>query len=200
MELKKVIGIRTSPTEIRYAIVEKQTDDSLYFANQNDIKPQNILIGDNGEYVLSDYGITCHSPTHSSVSPRSLYLPHAAAESIQENRYDARTDIYQLGLTAFRLINGISTIKDFFMRDRAAFGQAILDGKIISESSFQPYVPHRLNYYDIIAGSRDNTVFNALKESIASHRVTRVTEYCCVVKNQREITKAAQKFFLSILE
>lgn len=67
------------------------------------------------------WSITCHSPTHEAVSPRSLYLPHAAAESISENRYDARTDIYQLGLTAFRLINGISTVKEKFDKDYEAF-------------------------------------------------------------------------------
>ena len=35
-----------------------------------DIKPNNILIGDNGEYILSDYGLTCYSPTHNAVHPR----------------------------------------------------------------------------------------------------------------------------------
>lgn len=109
-----------------------------------DIKPQNILVGENGEYILTDYGITCHSPTHTAVSPRSLYLPHAAAESVLHNRYDARTDIYQLGLTAFRLINGISTIKEMFVKDRDSFRQMILDGKVVSDASFQPYVPRKL--------------------------------------------------------
>ena len=118
-----------------------------------DIKPQNILVGDNGEHILTDYGITCHSPSHTAVSPRGLYLPHAASESISNNEYDARTDIYQLGLTAFRLVNGISTIKDAFVKDCTAFKQSILDGKVITDSSFQPYVPHRLRRVILKAAS-----------------------------------------------
>lgn len=216
-----------------------------------DIKPQNILIGNNNECILTDYGITCHSPTHEAVSPRSLYLPHAAAESISENRYDARTDIYQLGLTAFRLINGISTVKGKFDKDRKAFGQLILNGKVITDADFQPYVPHRLRriilkatslnpdvryqsalemrrelekiylrggtvtanehgriavihngnsyFYETSSGTKNSSVFTALKENLSSHRVTKVSAYTCQVKNQSDIKKAAQKFFLSFI-
>lgn len=216
-----------------------------------DIKPQNILIGDNNECILTDYGITCHSPTHEAVTPRSLYLPHAAAESITVNRYDARTDIYQLGLTAFRLVNGISTVKEKFEKDRNAFRQLILDGKVITGTDFQPYVPHRLRriilkaasvkpderyqsalemrrelekidlrggtvtanehgriaviqsgysyFYEISPGGKNNTFFTARKQNLFSHRVTRVPAYTCQVKNEREIKKAAQKFFLNFL-
>jgi len=35
-----------------------------------DIKPTNILVGNAGEYLLSDYGITCFSPTRSYVTPK----------------------------------------------------------------------------------------------------------------------------------
>jgi serine/threonine protein kinase len=53
-----------------------------------DIKPNNILIGDNEEYILSDYRITCFSPTHTAVKPRQIYLPHAAPETVQCTIYD----------------------------------------------------------------------------------------------------------------
>lgn len=107
-----------------------------------DIKPNNILIGDKGEYILSDYGITCFSPTHSAIKPRHTYLPHEAPETAQYQRYDARTDIYQMGITAFRLINGIALIKNDFMKDRTKFYQNVIQGKVITDSMYNSYVPH----------------------------------------------------------
>lgn len=109
-----------------------------------DIKPNNILIGDSGEYIISDYGITCYSPSYSAVKPRQCYLPHTSPETIDNNIYDARTDIYQLGLTAFRLINGISEIKKEFLADRDNFKSCILEGKVVTDSKYQPFVPRKI--------------------------------------------------------
>lgn len=109
-----------------------------------DIKPNNILIGDNGEYVLSDYGITCYSPTHTAVKPRQCYLPHTSPETIDKDIYDVRTDIYQLGLTAFRLFNGISEIKSDFLADRDTFKKSVLTGKVVTDSKYQPFVPRKI--------------------------------------------------------
>lgn len=106
-----------------------------------DIKPNNILIGDNGESILSDYGITCFSPTQTAVKPRHTYLPHEAPETAQCEVYDARTDIYQLGITSFRLINGISLVKDDFNKDKVKFHQNVIQGKVITDSMYGPYVP-----------------------------------------------------------
>lgn len=109
-----------------------------------DIKPNNILIGDKGEYLLSDYGITCYSPTLEAVRPRQTYLPHEAPETAQCNAYDIRTDIYQLGVTAFRLINGIALVKNDFINDRESFRRNVIHGKVITDSMYKPYVPHAI--------------------------------------------------------
>lgn len=109
-----------------------------------DIKPNNILVGERGEYLLTDYGITCYSPDHQAVQPRQSYLPHISPETIIQDTYDGRTDIYQLGLTAFRLINGISEIRVEFDKDRAAFKEKVLKGKVIIPSSYKPYVPYAI--------------------------------------------------------
>lgn len=106
-----------------------------------DIKPNNILVGDKSEYLLSDYGITCYSPSHIAVKPKASYFPHISPEIISDNLYDARTDIYQIGVTAFRLINGISEIKDDFKKDRDSFRNNVIAGKIITPSRYKFYVP-----------------------------------------------------------
>lgn len=109
-----------------------------------DIKPSNILIGDNDEYILSDYGITCFSPTHTAVQPRQCYLPHISPETVENNVYDERTDIYQIGLTAFRLLNGISEIKKDFLADQTNFHEVVLKGKVVTDSKYRPFVPKKL--------------------------------------------------------
>lgn len=109
-----------------------------------DIKPNNILIGDRSEYLLTDYGITSYSPNHQAVTPRQSYLPHISPETIEKNIYDARTDIYQLGLTAFRLINGISEIRDEFEKNQNTFFDKVATGKLITPNKYKPYVPHIL--------------------------------------------------------
>lgn len=109
-----------------------------------DIKPNNILVGDSGESILTDYGITCYSPTHVAVHPRQCYLPHTSPETLSKNIYDERTDIYQLGLTAFRLLNGISEIRSEFMSDRNAFQKNVLAGKVIVDNKYQPFVPRKI--------------------------------------------------------
>jgi serine/threonine protein kinase len=109
-----------------------------------DIKPQNILVGENGEYIVSDYGLTSYSPTHAAITPRLTYIPHAAPETISDSVYDIRTDIYQLGITAYRLLSGISLVKDEFAKSRERFEQKVLEGKLISKGGFQPFVPIKL--------------------------------------------------------
>lgn len=109
-----------------------------------DIKPNNILVGEHGEFVLTDYGITCYSPTHEAVQPRQCYLPHTAPETFESNIYDERADIYQLGITAFRLFNGISTITSEFVEDQVTFQKNVISGKVITDSKYQPFVPNKI--------------------------------------------------------
>ena len=109
-----------------------------------DIKPNNILVGDRNEYLLTDYGITCYSPDHQAVTPRQSYLPHISPETLGQNIYDGRTDIYQMGLTAFRLINGISEIRCDFDKNRAIFDKRVLQGKVISSIGYKSYVPFKV--------------------------------------------------------
>ena len=110
-----------------------------------DIKPSNVLIGNNNEYILSDYGISCFSPSKMAVKPKSSYLPHISPETLSTNKYDARTDIYQLGLTAFRFLCGIQEIKsDFYVLNNGNFEKAVLEGQLITEKKFKPFVPRKL--------------------------------------------------------
>lgn len=89
----------------------------------NDIKPGNILLDEQGNGILSDYGISGISVSGNPIDAKNAYLPHQAPESKIDNKIDFQTDIYQLGCTAYRLANCISDC---------------------SFCQFQPYVPSKI--------------------------------------------------------
>lgn len=111
----------------------------------SDIKPNNILCGANGEHLLTDYGISCHSPTLGPVAPRNAYRLHIAPEVLGAMQIDGHTDIYQVGLTAFRLLNGIGCLQDKYNRlGDPAYIDLVQRGRLIKASDYQPFIPRSL--------------------------------------------------------
>lgn len=110
----------------------------------NDIKPNNILIGDAGQAVLSDYGIT-YTPSDSGTDHIKSYILHRAPETQEKNNVSVLTDIYQCGLTAFRIFSNINYFNDLFQRiGETAYEKLISSGALIIDSSFPPYVPTKI--------------------------------------------------------
>lgn len=111
----------------------------------SDIKPNNILCGANGEHLLTDYGISCHSPTLGPVAPRNAYRLHIAPEVLSAMQIDGHTDVYQVGLTAFRLLNGIGCLRDKYNRlGDPAYIDLVQRGRLIEASDYQPFIPRGL--------------------------------------------------------
>lgn len=132
---------------IRYLIdvlkgLEYLHGNGLY---HGDIKPQNILIGQVGEGALTDYGISCYAPDMAPVQPKMFYNLHVAPETLQSNQISVQTDIYQVGMTAFRLLNGEKKLKELF-EDKGVEGYRalVLQGKVIQSDDYLLFVPRNL--------------------------------------------------------
>ena len=111
----------------------------------NDIKPSNILISQNKNALLTDYGISIQTTDLQPTQSPNSYLLHAAPETLTTQNISVQTDIYQLGLTFYRLINGIGNIKDIRARlGNSEFNQAKLDGELLSNKDFLPFIPNNL--------------------------------------------------------
>ncbi|WP_320008342.1 serine/threonine-protein kinase [Maridesulfovibrio sp.] len=110
-----------------------------------DIKPNNILINDNGSGILTDYGISCPSSNGESVCPESVYVLHMSPEVLKDNKINAQTDIYQLGLTAFRMLTDLKFLenKDNLL-GRSTYYEKIKSGTIISNSDYLDFIPRQL--------------------------------------------------------
>lgn len=120
----------------------------------NDVKPENLLIGPGGRAMLTDYGIVEYTPFGSTVSPQCFYTLHAAPEVLTKRQMTAQTDIYQAGLTIFRLAVGLSSLQGKKERlGSETFEQLAKKGKAIEKKDFPAWVPNKLRQIILKAAS-----------------------------------------------
>jgi eukaryotic-like serine/threonine-protein kinase len=111
----------------------------------NDIKPSNILLSSTSEALLTDYGISCELSGNASAVATSAYVPHRAPETAASRTVSVRSDVYQVGLTLFRLLNGEHVLRDC----RRTLGAKEFErlkscGKIPLAEHFAPHLDPRL--------------------------------------------------------
>lgn len=109
-----------------------------------DIKPGNVLIGSREQGMISDYGIV--EPIQNSIllDRDFMYFFHISPEELNRVPITVKTDIFQVGLTLFRMLVGLESLKQKYCKlGREAYLQAIINGSLISRVDFPPYVPNR---------------------------------------------------------
>lgn len=137
----------TLPDALRFAKsicsgLEALHNEGIY---HNDIKPTNILINGADDAVLSDYGLAVVSTPGLPTPAGMMYLPHKAPEIHSTNTITIQTDIYQLGMTLYRLVNDIYSIKSEFEElDPQDFQVMQKKGKLPDPNGFKAWVPKAL--------------------------------------------------------
>ena len=110
-----------------------------------DIKPGNVLIGPRGQGMINDYGITGQFQNGTLSGPTPMYAFHVAPEILNEKLFTVQTDIYQVGLTLFRMLVRIDWLRQKFDKlGKEVYCRAITDGDLILRSDFPAYVPNGL--------------------------------------------------------
>lgn len=133
------------PIALKTVIDMLQGLEHLHLHNffHNDVKPQNILRGPRGEAKLADYGIVGISTTGAPVQPSNWYVLHAAPETVLGNGIEARTDVFQTGLTLFRLLVGLSTLEaKYHQLGDAGYADALAKGSLITRRDFPAFIPN----------------------------------------------------------
>lgn len=77
-----------------------------------DIKPDNIMISDSNEALISDFGFAKNMDEDGFATPKATYTEHLPPEAAETVDMDNRSDIYQIGMTLYRLIAKSSSIED----------------------------------------------------------------------------------------
>ena len=70
-----------------------------------DIKPENIFVSSFGDYKIGDFGIAKQLEKTSTALSSKGTFNYIAPEVAKGNKYDARVDIYSLGIVLFKLLN-----------------------------------------------------------------------------------------------
>lgn len=71
-----------------------------------DIKPENIFVNDFGYFKLGDFGIARKMENMTGGLSQKGTFNYMAPEVVNSSDYDARVDIYSLGIVLYRLLNG----------------------------------------------------------------------------------------------
>jgi len=119
---------------------------ALEFAHQKayihrDIKPANILIAQNNRAKLSDFGLATRVPRGETASPYG-YLTHVAPEVLRTSKTSKSSDIYALGVTAYRLVNGDAYLPH--TSDPTDIQDLILTGEYPDRNHYRPYIPNKI--------------------------------------------------------
>lgn len=105
----------------------------------SDLKPDNILINEDGNVKILDFGISKllqnkgDSASASEYSGSALTPRYAAPEQVQDLNITTATDIYALGLVLYKLLTEVNAI-DFEDRSKETIRSAILNDVIPAPS------------------------------------------------------------------
>ncbi len=170
----------------------------------NDIKPSNILIGNFGQAQLADYGISGVDATAQSLSitPKNAYKIHRAPETASKIPViNPQTEVYQVGVTAFRLLNGISLVKDDFLNmSETDFNNFKAIGKLPRKSDHLQFIPRSLKAVVNKALVVDTN--NRFKTALEMRRRLENLAFsvCWTCDNAGELIGEGQKYTYSLQE
>lgn len=111
-----------------------------------DIKPDNILLSDSDEALLSDFGLAKATNSFGFANPTQIYGKQIPPESFESTDKTILFDIYQSGITLYRLLNGEehfhNQLAEFTTRDE--FVTAVKNGNFPDRDSYLPHIPLKL--------------------------------------------------------
>lgn len=112
-----------------------------------DVKPHNILLNDQMQIKLTDFGIAHLPESNLTMTSELLGSPaYLAPEAFSSSRVDARSDIFSLGVVAYELFLGV---KPFQGKDISHFAHLVQHDRPVEPRHIDPGFPPELQ--DILA-------------------------------------------------
>lgn len=116
-----------------------------------DVKPDNVLLSDRGEAVLSDFGLTKQT-TYSGVAGQDrIYGNMVPPEAFKTQNFNNQFDLYQFGLTLHRMCVGdasfyaeYDTFHEGGILNRDNFKHAVVNGQFPNKNNYPEHIPQAL--------------------------------------------------------
>lgn len=113
-----------------------------------DIKPTNILLDQSNKAVLTDFGLSRYLDINGIANQPSSYISHIDPEWFLYSGRTVLSDIYQIGLTMYRLCNGNNILRQQLsqlnVESQEKLKEVILSGKYPNREYFLPHIPMKL--------------------------------------------------------
>lgn len=110
-----------------------------------DIKPSNILLTKTGRGVLADFGQARELDSNGVLTPPPpMYVLGIPPECIQNHVALRESDIFQVGLTLYRALNGEPVFRPQRPTSRIERDSRVLSGHFPDRENFLPHIPRRL--------------------------------------------------------
>jgi WD40 repeat protein/DNA-binding SARP family transcriptional activator len=153
-------AIREGPMDAeRAARLIEQVSDALAAAHRQgivhrDVKPSNILLDNEGNAYLADFGIAKDLSSPEMTEPRGVKgsLLYLAPEQVRGEPVTPRTDLYALGLILYEMLAGRHPLAD--VPDLAIFERQLRD-PLPPVSEQRPDLPPAVNEVVLAATAKD---------------------------------------------
>jgi len=111
-----------------------------------DIKPTNILFRDNGKAMLTDFGLAKYANNYGLAFPDKIYSSHISPEMVKGSLVSNQTDIYQSGMTLYRMCNGNENYRKQIGKYNTPqeLENAVVNGKFPDRRFYLPHIPKRM--------------------------------------------------------
>lgn len=113
-----------------------------------DIKPTNLLLTNSSSAILTDFGLSKYVNEDGIANSLTAYPYHVSPEQLKNGRAGFPTDIYQAGVTLYRMCYGNNILKSQLtnasITDWNQVSPLITSGKFPDRDIFLPHIPKKL--------------------------------------------------------